>query len=238
MAFRVQIALAAAMGLALLGCAVSDPVDFPSSGSGGAEGIVGSGSGGVTSTGGVPGTGGVLGTGGASGTGGVTGTGGTVTSSGGALGTGRGGAAGVGGRAGASGTGGRLGASGAGGKTATNGTTGTGGASKSDGGGGTFTAVYADVISKYCFGSGCHNPAGSGRPSFASQASCYTYFKNQGQLYPGQDPTKSYIYFIMSGDPTASPPSPPYMPPPPNANVSAADLAIVAAWIADGALND
>ena len=81
-------------------------------------------------------------------------------------------------------------------------------------------------------------PAGSGRPSFASQASCYTYFKNQGQLYPGQAPTKSYIYFIMSGDPTASPPSPPYMPPTPNANVSASDLAIVAAWIADGALND
>lgn len=231
MAFGVQIALAAAMGLALLGCAASEPVDFPSSGSGGAEGIVGSGSGGVTSTGGVTGTGG------ASGTGGVTGTGGAVTSSGGTLGTARG-AAGTGGRAGVSGTGERLGAGGAGGKTATGGAPATGGASKSDGGVGTFTAVYDDVISKYCFGSGCHNPAASGRPSFASQASCYTYFKNQGQLYPGQDPSKSYIYFIMVGDPTASPPSPPYMPPTPNPNVSAPDLAIVAAWIADGALND
>jgi hypothetical protein len=194
--------------------------------------------GGATQTGGAPSTGGAAQTGGASGTGGATGTGGGVTSKGGALGTGRGDAAGTEGRAGASGTGGRLGAGGAGGKTATGGATGSGGASKSDGGVGTFTAVYADVISKYCFGSGCHNPAGSGRPSFASQASCYTYFKNQGQLYPGQDPTKSYIYFIMSGDPTASPPSPPYMPPTPNANVSASDLAIVAAWIADGALNN
>jgi hypothetical protein len=244
MAFRVQIVLVPAMGLALLGCAASDPIDFPSAGSGGAEGIVALGSGGVTSTGGVPGTGGATSTGGAtrtggaSGTGGVTGTGGAVTSDGGARGTGRGGATATGGRAGASGTGGRLGAGGAGGKAATGGATGTGGASKSDGGVGTFTAVYADVISKYCFGSGCHNPAGSGRPSFASQSSCYTYFKNQGQLHPGQDPTKSYIYFIMSGDPTASPPSPPYMPPSPNANVSASDLAIVAAWIADGALDD
>jgi hypothetical protein len=98
--------------------------------------------------------------------------------------------------------------------------------------------VYADVISKYCFGSACHNPASAGRPSFATQATCYNYFKSQGQLYPGQTPSKSYIYFIMSGDPTATPPSPPYMPPAPNASVSASDLAIVAAWIAAGALND
>ena len=235
MAFRVQIALAAALGFALLGCASSEPVDFPSSG--------------IWRCGGDR----RLWQrrrdehrphrwrdehGGASGTGGVTGTGGAVTSSGGTLGTTGGGAAGAEGPAGLSGTGGRLGAGGAGGRTATGGATGTGGAIKSDGGVGTFTAVYADVISKYCFGSNCHNPGGGGRPSFSSQTSCYNYFKNQGQLYPGQDPTKSYIYFVMSGDPTASPPSPPYMPPTPNANVSASDLAIVAAWIADGALND
>ena len=102
----------------------------------------------------------------------------------------------------------------------------------------TFTEVYASVISKYCFGSGCHNPSGGNRPSFATQSGCYTYFKNQGQLYPGQDPINSYIYFIMHGDPTAAKPSPPYMPPAPNAHVSADDLAIVAAWIADGALNN
>ncbi len=42
----------------------------------------------------------------------------------------------------------------------------------------------------------------------------------------------------MAGDPTSSPPTPPFMPPSPNPNVSAADLAIVAAWIADGALNN
>ncbi len=242
MAFRMQIALVPAMGLALLGCAASEPIDVTSPGSGGAAGSVGSGSGGATRTGGAPGAGGVTGTGGLLGTGGVVATGGATSSGGvnGAGGTGAssGGIKGTGGRGtssgGVKGTG-RGGASGAGGHA---GASGSGGASPSDGGVGTFTAVYADVISKYCFGSGCHNPAASGRPSFASQASCYTYFKNQGQLYPGQDPTKSYVYFIMVGDPTASPPSPPYMPPTPNANVSAADLAIVAAWIADGALND
>ena len=138
---------------------------------------------------------------------------------------------------GGTGTGGAPGAGGgpgAGGRPATD----AGGVIEGDGGVGTFTAVYAGVIARYCFGSGCHNPGGGGLPSFSTQASCYNYFKRQGQLYPGQDPTKSYIYFVMSGDPTASPPSPPYMPPTPNANVSASDLAIVAAWIADGALND
>jgi hypothetical protein len=94
------------------------------------------------------------------------------------------------------------------------------------------------VISSDCFGSGCHNPTGGGRPDFSSKASCYTYFKNQGQLYGGQDPQKSYIYSIMHGDPAASPPSPPYMPPDPNPKVSADGLAIVAAWIAGGALNN
>ena len=186
MAFRVQIALVPAMGLALLGCAASDPVDVTTPGSAGAAGIVGSGGGGANSTGGATGTGGA---GGVTSSGGVKGTGGTVTIT-------------------------------------------------NDGGVGTFTAVYADVISKYCFGGGCHNPGGAGLPSFSTQASCYSYFQRQGQLYPRQDPTKSYIYFIMVGDPTASPPSPPYMPPTPSANVSASDLAIVAAWIADGALND
>jgi hypothetical protein len=41
-----------------------------------------------------------------------------------------------------------------------------------------------------------------------------------------------------SGDQTAAQPSPPYMPPAPKPHVSADDLAIVAAWIAGGALNN
>jgi hypothetical protein len=222
MAFRLQIALVPLMGLALLGCAVSEPIDLPAPGSAGAAG-----------TGGATGTGGTI-----AGSGGATGTGGAIAGNGGVLGAGRGGAPGTGGRAGSPGTGGRLGAAGAGGTTATGGATGAGGSISSDGGVGTFTAVYADVISRDCFGSSCHDPGGGDRPSFASQTGCYNYFKSQGQLYPGQDPSKSYIFFIMAGDPTASPPSPPFMPPTPNANVSASDLAIVAAWIADGALDN
>ena len=175
--------------------------------------------------------------GGAVGSGGITASGGATGTGGGVL-PGTGGATASGGRTGNTGAGGRLGSGGAGGRAATGGSLGTGGAPVGDGGVGTFTAVYADVISKYCFGSACHNPPAVGNPNFSTQASCYNYFKSQGQLYPGQTPSKSYIYFIMSGDPTATPPSPPYMPPSPNANVSASDLAIVAAWIAAGALND
>jgi hypothetical protein len=244
MASRGHITCILAASLAV-GCAASEPIiDVPPAtggngvASGGDRGAGGTASGGAVGSGGGPTASGGSGgrsSGGATGTGGgvVPGTGGATASGG------RGGSAGTGGRLGLGGGGGRLGAGGAGGRTATGGSVGTGGTPPAgDGGVGTFTAVYADVISKYCFGSACHNPAGSGRPSFATQPTCYSYFKSQGQLYPGQTPSKSYIYFIMSGDPTATPPSPPYMPPAPNANVSASDLAIVAAWIAEGALNN
>jgi hypothetical protein len=231
--------------VALLGCAASEPIDLPSSrGAGGSAtggGPSGTG-GGATATGGALGTGGptatggALGTGGATATGGVLGTGG-VTATGGALGTG--GATATGGRIGTGGvtaTGGKIGTGGV--KGTGGATTGAGGTTSTDGGTVTFTEVYTEVIANNCFGSNCHNPGGGDRPSFSSQANCYNYFKNQGQLYPGQTASKSYLYFIMSGDPTATPPSPPYMPPTPNPNVSAADLALVAAWIASGALND
>jgi len=102
--------------------------------------------------------------------------------------------------------------------------------------GATFTDVYMKVFSQYCFGSGCHNPSGGNRPDFSTQAKAYAYFKNQGQLYPGQDPQKSYIYSIMHGNPSSS--TPPYMPPTPNPKVAPDALAIVAGWIADGASND
>jgi hypothetical protein len=247
MVSRGHIACILAASLAL-GCAASEPIIGSSAGSGDATG--GDSGSGTPASGGSPGSGGANATGGATGSGGVvasggaTGSGGSKTASGGATGTGggvlpgSGGATASGGRAGSGGTGGRAASGGAGGRAATGGAVGTGGTPAGDGGVGTFTAVYADVISKYCFGSGCHNPAASGRPSFATQSGCYNYFKSQGQLYPGQTPSKSYIYFIMSGDPTATPPSPPYLPPAPNANVSASDLAIVAAWIAGGALNN
>jgi hypothetical protein len=193
MGSRKQIACVLAMALALVGCAESVPIIDVQQDPGGVSGGS-SGNGGATASGGSTGSGGTgsggTGSGGTS-TGGITGAGGTVA-------PGTGGAPGTDGRGGATGTGGRLGAAGAGGRAASGGGTGTGGASgtggaTSDGVVGTFTAVYADVISKYCFGSSCHNPGGGDRPSFASQASCYSYFKSQGQLYPGQTPSKSYI---------------------------------------------
>jgi hypothetical protein len=104
--------------------------------------------------------------------------------------------------------------------------------------GATFTDVYTQVISQSCFGTGCHNPSNGQRPDFSMQAKTYTYFKNQGQLYPGQDPQKSYVYYVMHGNPSASPPTSPYMPPSPKPKVTPDLLAIVAGWIAGGALNN
>jgi hypothetical protein len=232
--FALRLSLLA--WLYVIGCAASEPIDLPGTGVTGSAGTSGAagttGSAGTTGAAGIPGT---AGTGsGAAGAAGTT-TAGTAGITGGAGGggtTGSAGATGVAGRGGTTGAGGRGGTTGAAGRGGTTGTAGTGAATA------TFTQVYASVISMYCFGSGCHNPTGGGRPDFSTKASCYSYFKGQGQLYPGMDPQKSYIYSIMHGDPTASPPSPPYMPPDPNPKVAADGLAIVAAWIAGGALNN
>jgi hypothetical protein len=221
-----------------IGCAGSEPITFTGSGGEGGDagtnGAAGAGPGGTNGAAGAAGTTAVAGSGGggADGRGGMTGAAGT---------SGRGGAtggAGSSGRGGATGAGGRGGTTGTGGRGGTTGSAGTGAGANPDGGTATFTQVYSQVVSMYCFGSGCHNPPGGGRPDFSTKTSCYTYFKNQGQLYGGQDPQKSYIYSIMHGDPSASPPSPPYMPPDPNPKVSDAGLATVAAWIAGGAQNN
>jgi hypothetical protein len=234
MTLRSPAPLILATVLAGLGCAVSQPIDSPSSAAGetGAAGLPGAaGAGGSAAALGAAGSSGVAG----AGVSGIAGRGGGTVGSGGSTVGSSGGAPGAAGRGGTPGTAGRGGTAGA---TGTSGTAGSGGVTNPDAGTATFTEVYTQVISNNCFGSACHNPAGADRPSFATQAACYTFFKNQGQLYPGQDPSRSYIYFVMSGDPTASPPSPPYMPPAPNPNVSADDLAIVAAWIAGGALDN
>ncbi len=231
MTLRSPAAFVLLVVLAGLGCAVSEPLDVPSAGASGADATSSAGGAGSGGNGGSPGVAGSPGTAGTVGAAGNTG--GAGAGVGGVAG--RGGSIGIAGNPSSAGTSGRAGTTGT---VGTIGAAGTGGVSQADGGTVTFTEVYTQVISQNCFGSGCHNPAGGDRPSFASQTGCYTYFKNQGQLYPEQDPNNSYLYFIMHGDPTASPPSPPYMPPSPNPHVSADDLALVAAWIADGALND
>jgi len=155
--------------------------------------------------------------------------------------------------AGGAGNGARGGASGAmsrGGAATSGGKPGTAGATSSTASAGaasdalppvegaTFTDVYTQVISMHCFGSGCHNPSMGQRPDFSTQSGTYKYFKGQGQLYPAQDPQKSYIYSIMHGNPSSTPPTPPYMPPSPNPHVPPDALAIVAGWIAGGAQNN
>jgi hypothetical protein len=145
------------------------------------------------------------------------------------------------GRAGAANVAGSVGAAGHAG--------GAGGAGGADGAGApsadlppvdgaTFTDVYTEVISQYCFGSACHHPGMGNRPDFSTQSGTYKFFKGQGQLYGGQAPDRSYIYSIMHGNPSATPPTPPYMPPNPNPKVPPEALAIVAGWIAAGALDN
>jgi hypothetical protein len=232
-----------APALLALACAASENIDVAGaagsgdvgSGSAGTTGSAGTGAAGAAGASNVAGRGGITGSAGAdAGRGGTTGTAGGATGRGGTTGT----AGAAGGRSGTSGAAGRGGASGTTGTAGRGGRGGTAGTPTVDAGTATFTQVYASVISANCFGSGCHNPSGGGRPDFSTKSSCYTFFKNQGQLYPGTDPQKSYVYFIMHGDPSATPPSPPYMPPDPNPKVSADGLALVAAWIAAGALNN
>jgi hypothetical protein len=247
-----RAALLLAPTLLAVACATSENVDV--TGAAGSSVAGTSGTAGVTGAAGTAaraGAGGAAGSVGAAGTGPTSGTAGSAAGRAGTTGSagsagGRGGTTGSAGSAGGAGRAGTTGSAGRGGTTGSagrggsggGGRAGTGGTTSPDGGTATFTQVYTSVISANCFGSACHNPTGGGRPDFSTKSSCYTFFKNQGQLYPGMDPQKSYIYFIVHGDPSATPPSPPYMPPDPNPKVSADGLAIVAAWIAAGALNN
>ena len=230
-----------------VGCAQSQLLDDPpglnsgSSGAGGdpsgaagtGAGSAGSqGAGGLSLTGIAGTTGDTAGTDGAAGTFGIAGTnGGAGTSgsgSGGAFGgggragtsgaVGRGGSAGgssagTNGRAGASGTGGRGG--GAGGSSAG----GTGGAAP------TFTQIYDNILVVSCGGSQCHNPGSQKGVSFASQSSAYSSVSKL--VTPGNGAGSSFYQTVNSG---AMPPGGP--------KLSAANLALIQAWINAGALNN
>jgi len=241
--------LAAPVLLALLagGCAVSEPLDISDasvSGSGG-NGSMGSGSGGTdqgsggdvgtggspaTGEGGGTGSGGIVGTGGA-GTGG-TGTGGSTTGSGGVKGTG--GSIGTGGSTGTGGAIGTGGVKGTGGSTGTGGVKGTGGATGTGGSGGggaggsaapTFTQIYSTILVTYCSGNSCHNPGNQKNVSFSSQSSAYSAVKSR--VTAGNGAGSSFYMTVNSGS-----------MPPGGPKLSAANLALIKAWIDAGALNN
>ena len=244
-AYRGLLAAAGLLVVIASGCAVSDPLEFPDasvSGSGG-TGSTGSGSGGSNQgTGGDVGTGGLqaTGEGGVTGSGGIVGTGGNGTggdgtggnATGGATGTGgikgTGGSTGTGGLTGTGGSTGLGGVKGTGGSTGTGGVKGTGGSTGTGGAGGsaapTFTQVYTTILVTYCSGSSCHNPGSQKGVSFASQSTAYSAVKSR--VTAGNGAGSSFYMTVNSGSM------------PPGQKLSAANLALIKAWIDAGALNN
>jgi hypothetical protein len=250
-AHRSLLGAAGLLTLIASGCAVSDQLDLDASISGtGGNGVTGSGSGGTDqgsggstggsqATGGITGTGGIIATGG-SGTGGKgtggSGTGGSNTggsATGGTTGTGgfkgTGGSTGTGGftaTGGSIGTGGVKGTGGStGGSTGTGGVKGTGGSTGAGGAAApTFTQVYA-ILNTYCAGSSCHNPGTQGGVNFNGQSTAYNAVKSR--VTPGNGAGSSFYSTVNSGSmPRGA------------AKLSAANLALIKAWIDAGALNN
>ena len=242
-AYRVLLGAAGLLTLVGSGCVGSLTLDFPDAGGSGSGGSTVSGSGGTgQGSGGDVGTGGVsvTGEGGDTGSGGVVGTGGVAsggngsggtTATGGATGTGgikgTGGANGTGGIRGTGGITSTGGSTGTGGVKGTGGSIGTGGAGSGGAGGSaapTFTQVYTTILVTYCSGSSCHNPGSQKGVSFASQSTAYSAVKSR--VTAGNGAGSSFYMTVNSGSM------------PPGQKLSAANLALIKAWIDAGALNN
>jgi hypothetical protein len=229
----LRISMTFFVAAAIYGCAQSEPWDIdilqPDAG-GQSGGMTGSGTGGdSSSSGGIQGTGaggtGDVGSGGSNGNGGGIGTGGITTGSGGFTGTG--GTTGTGGR-GTGGTTGTGGIKGTGGVTGTGGVKGTGGTTGTGGTGGaapTFTQIYTQILVVYCAGSQCHDPGSASGVAFSTQSSAYTSVSKY--VTAGNGAGSSLYKTLSSG---AMPQGKP--------KLSAANLALVQAWIDAGALNN
>jgi hypothetical protein len=229
----LRISMTFFVAAAIYGCAQSEPWDIdilqPDAG-GQSGGMTGSGTGGdSSSSGGIQGTGaggtGDVGSGGSNGNGGGLGTGGITTGSGGC--TGPGGSTGTGGR-GTGGTTGTGGIKGTGGVTGTGGVKGTGGTTGTGGTGGaapTFTQIYTQILVVYCAGSQCHDPGSASGVAFSTQSSAYTSVSKY--VTAGNGAGSSLYKTLSSG---AMPQGKP--------KLSAANLALVQAWIDAGALNN
>jgi len=218
---------------------VPDAGGDPSGSAGTGSGSAGSqGAGGLSLTGIAGTTGDTAGTDGAAGTSGAAGTFGIAGTNGGAgqSGSGSAGTFGSGGRAGTSGMGGRGGTAG-GSSAGTNGRAGTSGTGGRGGGGGgssaggtggaapTFTQIYDNILVVSCGGNQCHNPGSQKGVSFASQSSAYNSVSKL--VTPGNGAGSSFYQTVNSG---AMPPGGP--------KLSAANLALIQAWINAGALNN
>jgi hypothetical protein len=220
------VTLAGTATLAVCGCAVSealDPIDPSATGAGGDPGNPGVGGLNAGAAGGDPasGIGGTVGAAGAQGTG-VGGTTGAAGAAGVAGATGTGGDMGLGGRGaaggGSGGRGGRGGPGGAGGASG-------GGVSPDGGAAPAFAEIYQNILVTYCSGGSCHSPGSAGGVGFSTQASAYTALSRR--VTPGDGAGSSFYNTVNSG---AMPRG--------RAKLSAANLALIKAWIDGGALND
>ncbi len=109
----------------------------------------------------------------------------------------------------------------------TGGAIGTGGAGSGGTGGSaapTFTQIYTTVLVTYCSGSSCHNPGSQKGVSFASQSTAYSAVKSR--VTAGNGAGSSFYMTVNSGSM------------PPGQKLSAANLALIKAWIDAGALNN
>jgi hypothetical protein len=88
----------------------------------------------------------------------------------------------------------------------------------------TFTQVYTTVLTASCAGSQCHNPGSQKNISFSSQANAYSSIKSR--VTPGNGAGSSFYNTVSSGSM------------PPGQKLSAANLAMIKAWIDAGALNN
>jgi hypothetical protein len=88
----------------------------------------------------------------------------------------------------------------------------------------TFAEVYTAVLTVYCSGSQCHNPGSQKNISFSSQANAYSSIKSR--VTPGNGAGSSFYKTVSSGSM------------PPGQKLSAANLALIKAWIDAGALNN
>ena len=238
--YRGLLGAAGLLTLAGSGCVGSLTLDSPDAGASASGGSTVSGSGGTgQGSGGDVGTGGmsVSGEGGNTGSGGIIGTGGVGTGGSGSGGTtATGGSTGSGGIKGVGGSTSTGGTTGTGGTISTGGSTGSGGMKGTGGSGGggvggspapTFSQQIHDsnILVVYCSGSSCHNPGSQRGVSFSSQSNAYSAVRNS--VTPGNGAGSSFYMTVNNGS-----------MPPGGPKLSAANLALIKAWIDAGAMNN
>ena len=211
---RTYLFIAAIAGLTAFGCAQSEVPITPGPGTGG-SGDEGSAAPPTGAGDNGPSAGAAGATTGEAGTTGVAGSGSGTAGTTGVAGSG-------------SGTVGTTGIAGSPGRGGTSGTPDGGGpdGGATDGGAApTFTQVYTTILSVSCGGSSCHAPGTKGGVNFASQSTAYSTLKSK--VTPGNGAGSNLYMLVNTGKMPEGKPK-----------LSAANIALIKAWIDAGALNN